>query len=73
MRKMMIKYGGKSTDIVKQKGTTITVTTVNAKGSWTRKLATDKVVHQVCRGIYLNRARTIHCAQARYSCRQKLF
>ena len=47
MRKMLIKYGSKSTDIVKQKGASMTVTTVNAKGSWTRTLATDKTLQQV--------------------------
>lgn len=48
MRKMLIKYGSKSTDIVKQKGSTMTVISVNAKGSWARVLDTDKLIHQVC-------------------------
>ena len=47
MRKMLTKYGSKSTDIVRQKGSSMTVTTVNAKGSWTRTLATDKTLQQV--------------------------
>jgi hypothetical protein len=47
MRKMLIKYGSKSTDIIKQKGSSMTVTTVNAKGSWTRTLATDRTLQQV--------------------------
>lgn len=47
MRKVMIKYGSKSTDIIKTKGSTMKIVTVNAKGSWTRVLDTDKPVHQV--------------------------
>ena len=47
MRKMLTKYGSKSTDIVRQKGPSMTVTTVNAKGSWTRTLATDRALQQV--------------------------
>lgn len=42
-----MKYGGKSTDVVRQKGSIITVTTVNAKGSWTRTLDTEKTLQQV--------------------------
>ena len=38
MRKCAIKYGSQSTDIVRQKGATLSVTSVNAKGSWTRAL-----------------------------------
>ena len=47
MRKAMIKYGSKSTDIIKTKGATMKIVTVNAKGSWTRLLDTDRPVHQV--------------------------
>ena len=47
MRKAIIKYGSKSTDIIKMKGATIKIVTVNAKGSWTRLLDTDRPVHQV--------------------------
>ena len=36
VRKCAIKYGSLSTDIVRQKGGTLSVTSVNAKGSWTR-------------------------------------
>ncbi|CAK0783750.1 hypothetical protein CVIRNUC_006949 [Coccomyxa viridis] len=46
MRKAMIKYGSKSTDIIKTKGATMKIVTVNAKGSWTRLLDTDRPVHQ---------------------------
>jgi len=38
MRKAAIKYGSQSTDVVRQKGRELTVTTVNAKCSWTRTL-----------------------------------
>ena len=47
MRKAMIKYGSISTDIIKIKGSTMKIVTVNAKGSWTRVLDTEKPVHQV--------------------------
>ncbi len=47
MRKAMIKYGSKSTDIIKTKGSTMKIVTVNAKGSWTRVLDTEKAEHQV--------------------------
>ena len=47
MRKAMIKYGSKSTDIIKTKGATMKIVTVNAKGSWARLLDTDRPVHQV--------------------------
>ncbi|BDA41262.1 hypothetical protein COCOBI_02-0420 [Coccomyxa sp. Obi] len=46
VRKSLMKYGGKSTDIVRQKGSIMTVTTVNAKGSWTRTLDTEKTLQQ---------------------------
>ncbi len=42
-----MKYGAKSTDIVRHKGSLMTVTTVNAKGSWTRTLDTEKTLQQV--------------------------
>ena len=51
MRKMVMKYCSKSTDIVKQKGASMTVTTVNAKGSWTRTLATDRTLQQVLHAL----------------------
>ena len=38
MRKCAIKYGSQSTDIVLQKGGMLSVTSVNAKASWTRAL-----------------------------------
>lgn len=47
IRKAMIKYVSKSTDIINTKGNTIRIATVNAKGSWTRTLDTEKPVHQV--------------------------
>jgi len=47
MRKAMVKYVSKSTDIISTKGKTIRIATVNAKGSWTRTLDTEKPVHQV--------------------------
>ena len=52
MRKAMMKYGSKSTDIIKTKGATMKIVTVNAKGAWTRTLDTEKPVHQV-RACYL--------------------
>ena len=47
MRKAMMKYGSKSTDIIKTKGPAMKIVTVNAKGAWSRLLDTDKPVHQV--------------------------
>ena len=47
MRKAMIKYNSKSTDIIRTKGATMKIVTVNAKGSWTRLLDTERPVHQV--------------------------
>ncbi len=47
MRKAMMKYGSKSTDIIRTKGATMKIVTVNAKGAWTRVLDTEKPVHQV--------------------------
>ncbi|EIE25023.1 hypothetical protein COCSUDRAFT_61272 [Coccomyxa subellipsoidea C-169] len=46
VRKALMKYGAKSTDIVRHKGSLMTVTTVNAKGSWTRTLDTEKTLQQ---------------------------
>ncbi|KAK9819583.1 hypothetical protein WJX72_000010 [[Myrmecia] bisecta] len=46
VRKMAHKYGSKSTDIVKQKGAVLKITTVNAKASWTRVLHEGKTVSQ---------------------------
>ncbi|CAL5222723.1 g5127 [Coccomyxa viridis] len=46
MRKAMMKYGSKSTDIIRTKGATMKIVTVNAKGAWTRVLDTEKPVHQ---------------------------
>ncbi|KAK9838477.1 hypothetical protein WJX81_001623 [Elliptochloris bilobata] len=47
VRKCAIKYGSQSTDIVRQKGSSLSVTTVNAKCSWTRTLqeGRETVVH----------------------------
>ena len=42
-----MKYGSKSTDIIKTKGATMKIVTVNAKGAWGRLLDTDRPVHQV--------------------------
>lgn len=47
MRKAMTKYGSKSTDLIKTKGATMKIVSVNAKGAWTRILDTEKSVHQV--------------------------
>lgn len=47
VRKALMKYGAKSTDIVRHKSSLMTVTTVNAKGSWTRTMDTEKTLQQV--------------------------
>ncbi len=47
MRKTMIKYGSKATDIVLQKEGFIRITTVNAKASWRRDFIEGKEVTQV--------------------------
>lgn len=54
MRKSIMKYGAKSTDIVRHKGSLMTVTTVNAKGSWTRTLDTERALQQVSSKRYHN-------------------
>lgn len=46
MRKVAVKFGGRSTDIISQKGGKIKITTVNAKGSYSRKMMVGKGVSQ---------------------------
>lgn len=47
MRKIMVKYGSKATDVVQHKDSLIRITTVNAKASWTRDYLEGKDVYQV--------------------------
>lgn len=46
IRKIAVGPMGKSTDIVKQAGDVQVVTTINVKGSWTRKFIIDKKISQ---------------------------
>ncbi|KAK9801401.1 hypothetical protein WJX73_006338 [Symbiochloris irregularis] len=46
VRKMMLKYGSQSTDIIKHSGNSLRITTVNAKASWTRDVAEGREVSQ---------------------------
>ena len=43
----MLKYGSQSTDIIRQMGSSLRVTTVNAKGSWCREMIEGREVSQV--------------------------
>lgn len=47
VRKMMLKYGSQSTDIIKHFGNSLRITSVNAKGSWTREIVEGREVNQV--------------------------
>lgn len=46
IRRLAVPAMGKSTDIVKQAGDLQVVTTINVKGSWTRKFIIDKEIEQ---------------------------
>lgn len=47
VRKVMLKYGSQSTDIIRQTGSAVRITSVNAKGSWTREMIENKETTQV--------------------------
>lgn len=47
MRKLMVKYVSNSVDIVNHNGSSMRITTVNAKTSWTRTLTEGKEITQV--------------------------
>lgn len=47
VRKMVAKYGSQSVDVIRQQGSTIRITTVNAKTSWSRTLHEGREAHLV--------------------------
>ena len=47
MRKVMLKYGSQSTDIIRQTGNSLRITSVNAKGSWAREMVEGREIGQV--------------------------
>ena len=59
LRKAAVKYGSKATDIIKHKGSELRITTVNAKGSWSRVLSVGRETVQVstedlhCNSMYV--------------------
>ena len=64
VRKIMVKYASQSTDIIKQSGNAMRITTVNAKGSWTRDLIDGRDVSQVPGLLLLTGSQPLcHCPQ----------
>jgi len=47
VRKAAAKFGSSSCDVVSHTGTTVRVTSLNPKGSWTRTYDTDNIVEQL--------------------------
>lgn len=45
-RKVMLKYGSQSTDVIRQTGSTLRIASVNAKGSWCREMVEGREVSQ---------------------------